>query len=471
MNLLASIKKIRSLVKPGLIALIPVFLGCDSATDPGTEFDLGTNIDVKSFELTLPATNIYVDSLRTDGENRVLVGSYSDPLIGTVTSEGYFQYSFSSGTLPIQTQTAGSPNPQDTLFFDSAYIELQPSSLLPRGSSSDLAFDIMQLNDTLTDGLIYLASRKAELTPIPIAIGSFDKNVNILRDTLYRIKLDDSFGRGLFNATSDVTKDSARSLRGNIVQPAHKFKDLGLIPRSSSQAIANIDFESINSQIKLYMSSADGSSDSVYTAFFDINGASYSHIVRDRSGSEFDAIVENQNFDLADNKTLVDPLAGITTVFSLDGIEEFFEDNPNIIINTIILDLEGQFISRDTLESFRFHFREKNGGFFGPGVSFEQFSHMMMTDEGYLSSLSQPSIATFDNVLERYSVNPILFFQTIYNNYHSSDNREVIYINPIQGDTIQISELVLVNTSDVTLQQAQFSNSSIKLRVFYTEVN
>lgn len=459
MNLLARIEKLKSLIKPGLIALIPVFLGCDSATDPGTEFDLGTNIDVKVFELELPASNLYIDSLRTDDEDRILVGVYSDDLIGSVTSEGYFQYKFTSGTLPVETQTALNPNPPDTLGYDSVYLELEPRDLIPNGASSDLSFEVVQLTETLTDGLIYLASREvANSGPV----GTFDQNVNLVRDTIYRIKLDDLFGRQLFRETSDAMQDSSEVIR------FHEYQDLGLVPTAGSEAIANIDITSINTQLVLYMS---GDADSVYTASFKVNGANYSHILRDRSSSDFGAIVENGDFDLPDGKTILDPLAGITTTFNLDGITQFFEDNPNIIINTAILDLDSRFLSRDTLESFRFHFRAEDGGFFGPGILVEQFSHIMMRDEGYLSSLNSPALASFNESTEKYSVSPILFFQTIYNNYHASGNKEVIYINPIEGDTVRISELVLVSNDDVTLQQAQFNNSGIKLRVFYTEVN
>ena len=77
MSLLASIKKKLRFVKPGLIALIPVFLGCDSATDVGTKFDLDNTIDVNLLEVDLPSTNVYIDSLRTDSEGIILIGSYT----------------------------------------------------------------------------------------------------------------------------------------------------------------------------------------------------------------------------------------------------------------------------------------------------------------------------------------------------------------------------------------------------------
>ena len=80
MNLLARAKSIKNILKPGLIILIPVFFGCETQDDIGVQYELDSDANVKYVEFDLPATNIYLDSLRTDGENRILVGLQNDPL-------------------------------------------------------------------------------------------------------------------------------------------------------------------------------------------------------------------------------------------------------------------------------------------------------------------------------------------------------------------------------------------------------
>ena len=140
MNLSDRIKKIKLFIKPGLIVLIPVFLGCDAAEDFGTQFDLNTNIIVNLIEFDLPATNLYIDSLRTDGENKLIVGSYNDPLTGNVTAEGYFQFRFLRGV-----------RPGDSLIFDSLNLIVQTSSILPLDTDSNLEIDVFEIKDTQPD--------------------------------------------------------------------------------------------------------------------------------------------------------------------------------------------------------------------------------------------------------------------------------------------------------------------------------
>ncbi|MEQ9007333.1 MAG: hypothetical protein RLP12_05580, partial [Ekhidna sp.] len=90
----------KNILKPGLIMLIPVFFGCETQGDFGIKYPLEIDANVKYVEFTLPATNIYLDSLRTDGENRILVGNYSDLLTGSVSAEGYFNFTYEKGPLP-----------------------------------------------------------------------------------------------------------------------------------------------------------------------------------------------------------------------------------------------------------------------------------------------------------------------------------------------------------------------------------
>ena len=100
MSLLASFRRLYKIAKPGLILLIPVFLSCETSDDIGVQYDLDSGADVNFLQFPLTATNIVVDSLRTDGENRVLVGNYQDDLIGSVSAESYFSMRIRSTNLP-----------------------------------------------------------------------------------------------------------------------------------------------------------------------------------------------------------------------------------------------------------------------------------------------------------------------------------------------------------------------------------
>ena len=91
MSLLAKDISFKKILKPGLIILISVFFSCDTQEDPGIQYELESNADVKLVEFVLPTSNVYIDSLRTDEENQILVGVKDDPITGSVRAESYFQ--------------------------------------------------------------------------------------------------------------------------------------------------------------------------------------------------------------------------------------------------------------------------------------------------------------------------------------------------------------------------------------------
>ena len=190
MSLLAKKFSFSKILKPGLIMLIPVFFGCDSNDDLGIQYDLGSNANVRFQEFTLPASNIYVDSLRTDGENRVLVGSYNDQLTGNLYTEGYLQFSYLNGPLP-SNEIEG-----DTLEVDSIIVTLRANTTLPQESGIFFQeFSLFDLEDSLQAEAIYLASNRQTTDTI---IGTFSSNVNTLIDSVYQIKMNEGYTQSFY---------------------------------------------------------------------------------------------------------------------------------------------------------------------------------------------------------------------------------------------------------------------------------
>ncbi len=452
MNLLDSIKKLIRFFKPGSILLIPVFLGCDAANDLGTQFDLDTNIDVTLVELDLPATNVFIDSLRTDGEDRLVVGTFDDPLTGRITTETYFQYAFQRGFLP-----------GDSLEFDSVQITLSTVNILPILGPSNLDIDIYELEDTLINGVVYLATKQEmkarKVGNLTTSIKSTDEEI--------AFKLDDSYGREIFDILNN---------KPDTVGTANLFfKGLALSSGVTNESLVSFDARADTSKLRVYMTG-----DTTQFAEFSIQTSLHTYVVRDRSSSPFSGIVEKEDFDLVgDGRTVLDPLAGITTSFNIEALKTFFDDNPNVLINTTILDFAAEdLVARDTLQGFHIFFRKPNGGIFGPGIVLNPFSNVVMTDQGYLSRNSIPAPIAFNPNTDQYIVTPTLFFQSLYNNFQNWKDEndgmapeDLFYVDPVQRDTVKISDMILINPNEMTLQQAIFQDSGIKLRVFYTDVN
>lgn len=451
----------RRLLKPGLMLLIPVFFGCDTSEDLGVQYDLGSDADVKFQEFTLPATNIYIDSLRTDGETRVLVGNYTNPLTGNVTAEGYLQYFYERGPLPRQQNTDDQIF-LDTLKMDSIIVILEANAIIPQAGSSFQEFSIYDLEDSLQSSAVYLAT--LQQTPRTLA-GTYSGAIDTENDTLYRIKLEDTYAQAFFNNISSITADPDELVATTI------FRSLGLIPGASSESMASIDLASDTSRIIMYMSPVfqPEEKDTTYLTYFRFNGKHYSYLDRDRTGSEFDAIQEFVDFDLSSGQTAIDPLSGITTAVSLAEVEDFFDQNRSILINnaTISFEFESE-TERDTLTRFMHFFRKTDDRIFGPATADNPFGNIVMSDLAYLSAQSNPATSTLNDSKDKVLITSTLFYQQFYQQFIERDS--LVYQNPFGGALIPIDDLVAISTADVNLQRIIFKSDGIKLRLYYTEV-
>ena len=337
--------------------LISVFFGCETADDLGIQYDLGTDANVRFQEFTLPATNIFIDSLRTDVNNslridtdrRVLVGTYSDALTGSTTAEGYFSMTYDDGPLPRVRATSDEPNPADTIAVDSIVFYFETITTIPKSGSVLQEFSVHELEDSLRSSAVYLSSLRQN----PVTeIGSFSKSIDAVNDTLHSFKMSDTYAQTFFAQLSDIAGDSTKSIATTV------FKSLGFIPGASSESISAINLSSDTTKMIIY-SSPISNNDTTYLTEFRLNGKSYSYLERDRAGSSFDGITEFENFDLSDGRTVIDPLAGINAVFSISELEDFFINNSNILINNASLEFEYEpEVGRDSLSNFYEFFQE-----------------------------------------------------------------------------------------------------------------
>ncbi|MEQ8906373.1 hypothetical protein [Ekhidna sp.] len=450
----------KNILKPGLIMLIPVFFGCETQGDFGIKYPLEIDANVKYVEFTLPATNIYLDSLRTDGENRILVGNYSDLLTGSVSAEGYFNFTYEKGPLPSAKSSDSSPNPPDTLQIDSVVLILETGAIIPQRGNSFQEFAVHELQDSLQNEAVYLSNLKQT---VGVQIGAYSKSINVAHDTLYRLKLSDAFKLNLFQKISEVSKDTDQSITSAV------FKSIGLVPGTSSESIASFNLASDTSRLIVYTSPSNPSSkDTTYLTYFRISGKNYTYLDRNRSGSSFAGIEENEDFDLPNNQTLIDPLSGISTAFSLHQLEDFFRDNRRILINNTFVSFEFEAENnRDTLVSFMNFFRKKDKSIFGAATVRNSFDNLVMSDNAYFTFQSDPARGVLNYSKEEISISSTLFYQQL----HRQSQDSLSYLVPTTGVVKPINELVLISIGDVTLQRTIFKENGIKLGIYYTEVD
>jgi len=473
MNLLGRFQTYMKKLRPGFIFMIPVFLGCETSDDLGVEYDLGSQANVEFVEFVLPSTNIVVDSLRTDSENKLLVGNYSDDLVGSISAQSYFSIGVRSSNIPSRTRPTSNPADQisSEFKFDSIRLFLESESVLPKffTGSRTQAFDIHVLEDTLSS-LVYLSSKREVLGE---KIGSFEFSFDSIGTFKENILLSNSFGNGLFEILNQDIP---------IIGIAG-WPTLAIVSSQNSEIINEISLlNDTTTGLFLYVTDTLGIEeinlqtndttyrDTTYTVEFGLFSNTilpgYISLERDKANSPFSNLTDNDTLNLNGGNTIVDPLAGVTTKFSIHPFANFIKqlerEERTIIINNATLSFSlNREPSRNTLENL-YSFFYINNDFNGSGRVSNPFNSVIMSNDGFLDRQNIPAVTSFSD--DELNVNVTLFLQQIYNEFINGEE-------PLDERTLSVEEFVSLSQINTTLQRSIISSDGIKLNIFYTDIN
>ncbi len=441
--------------------MIPVFLGCETSDDIGVQYQLDSGASVNFIEFELEATNIIVDSLRTDSENRILVGSYNDDLVGSVVAESYF-------TLRVRSTNIPSNAIGEDFTLDSVRMVLESPSSIPLASERLQSFDVHLLEDTLSN-VVYLAS-KSEV--IGDQVGSYETTFSTSDTLVSNFLLDNSFALSIFN-----NLEVDESVLTNTDWPT-----MAVVPTSSSQSINEVSLLADTTGLYLYVTDPDGIEiivdndtsfrDTTYVVEFSFSASSnlpgYVHLDRDKSGTPFANLSDNDTLELSNGTTVIDPLAGTSTRLSVEPLEDFFkqlerEERAIIINNAAITFAFENEESRDTLENF-YSFIYRDNDFFGPGLVTNQLNSIILSDNAFLQGQNLPAVSAISDERTEVVLTTTLFFQQVYNEFINDES-------DVEEKSITVEEFVLISQNDITLQRSIIQSDGIKLRMYYTEVN
>ncbi len=474
MILLVRLKKMLNDIKPGLIFMIPVFLGCESAEDLGIQYELQSDANVRYVEFTLPNTNIKIDSLRTDDEVHILVGNYADKMVGSVNAEGYFAVQLQENNIPDDTI-------REDFVFNSIRFAFAANTSIPLASSKNQSFSLYELEDDLAR-FVYLSNKKEALGSL---IGRYDTLSYDAADTLIGgFDLSKDFGQNLF----DLAKSENRSIQTS------DWPSIAISPNAESNSINQIKLNADTTAFYLYINDPDGREevvgadtfyrDTTYTMKFGLIAGGntlphYTHLNRDDSQGVFSGLQDRDTRKLESGRTIIDPIAGISTSISLEALDSFFNENRNIIINrasiTFEFDLDNE---RDTLKNFNSYFFS-NGSFFAPGLETDWLGSLILKDEVYLGRNRAPATSKLTEEGNELVTLSTLFFQTLFNNYYNANLQEELEIS---GSKLfmkstsnlgyrKLAGLVLLSVDDVTLQRLIIRKNGVKLKIYYTDVD
>lgn len=442
-----------NLKTPGLaFLLIPFFFACDDPTELGLELEPGEQkVATSKVEFTLPASSIYIDSLRTDQFQLTVFGQYSDSIYGSIRAIAYNQYQVNRGPLP-----------KDSLEYTSSHIILKVSDV--RAQQEILngeTLEIYEAMDTLHNTAAYFADRHIE--PVdpskPIAIHTFDyvpqhDTIN----TYLKIRLNDDFGLWLFDRLEKVQQSSAYS--DSLLNNRYYYPPLIFVPGSGNQALFSFDLQPDTVAIYINMENSEG-----VTSYFTFNfrNANFSEIIRDKSpGKLSDLTSDYAVSNVPSGLTYLDMISGVTTKLDLKPYLDFLETKQDLIINRAVLTLgvsefPGPFV--DEVPSLNFFFVRKDGRINGPAIiEDQQFTSAILTDNSYTSSTKTLLNMGYVPDSVQYQDNVTWFAQ-------------ILADNSMRSDDFLTEELIVLSPRTIGLGQTSFIKSDIKLTVFYTTLS
>lgn len=408
-----------------------------------------------------------MDSLSTQNlsgqTNRLQLGAYTDPQLGTVRAETYAQIR------PVVISTIV----PDNAIFDSLVLQLRYDFYLYGAPGETLLdFTVHELTEEINNELIFYSKSQVAYDPTPLGSGSTLINATYFKQELedtdadsvmkVRIKLDPAYGQKLLDA---INPEDENYTNFNLFKSI--FKGFAIIPQQADK-IVGISNDNVNSVLTLYYHSGE----TKYTSLYSLSqGINFTNISTNRSGTELESLNQfYSDFSPASNRYIQ---AGGSLVTKLDFSKyyEYIDTIPQLLLNSVELNIENQDVEeqyplnkslalamltdnnrykvlknqQDTLDYISFGGMAVFGIIANPDLTRSLFA---ATDQGDLLQLQ------YSETNKAYRSYPTLFFQKLIALKEKKyPYWALISSNPGPGKAVN---------------RTRFSKDNIKLKIYYT---
>jgi hypothetical protein len=428
-------------------------LSCENPSEVGLSLNAdGTRIGVFVRELVLPVDNVYIDSLRTDGDRRLLVGRYDDPIFGNSVSKAVTQLGLAAFT--YTNRDAGRvANDEflDDYVLDSAILQLKLNYYHSDNVGQSQTIKVVQIEDTLFTGVSYYAH-----FPVPVEDNStvygettFPVNPSTATGGIIKINLP-LFGEQTIDF---MRKDAAGSLSSDSI--LNLVKGIALIPGEDNSAILGFDPNNDTTSLSVYYHIQHIEKDtlvqdslSIVYNFASATTKHFNSITTDRGSSLLlNPEKSLERFDIDDENAYLQSGTGVFPRIDLSTFRQFLADQGDVIISRTDIEIplsttsvNSQYISG--VEDVRFFFIEDDSNITNSARVLTNLSYL--TNSGVtLSAIPKEGETTL-------KAETTLFTQLI--------NTEAFAVN----------KLLLVPTDITGFNQSKFDKSGIKMTIYYT---
>lgn len=432
-----------------LFAVCSGLLSCEDPSEVGLSLNAdGTGIGVFVKELVLPVDNIYIDSLRTDGDRRLLVGRYDDPIFGNSVSQAVTQLRPASF---VYTDLDADRALIDDYVLDSVILQLKLNYYHSDNVGQSQTIKVVQIEDTLFTGVSYYAHFPVPVEDNSTVYGESTLTVNpsISGDSLIKINLP-LFGEKTIDF---MRQDAAGSLSSDSI--INLVKGIALIPGEGNSAILGFDPDHDTTSLSVYYHIQHIEQDTLVKDSLSIvyNFATAKHfnsISTDRGSSLLSNPEKSlERFDIDDENAYLQSGTGVFPRIDLSTFRQFLADQGNVIINRTDIEIpvsttsiNSEYISG--VEDVRFFFIEDGSNIRNTA------STRILTNLSYLSSSAVTLSAVPKEGETTFEAETTLFTQLI------------------NTDAVDVTKLLLVPTDFTGFNQSKFDKSGIKMTIYYT---
>jgi hypothetical protein len=476
MNLWA--KSLRQLLV--LAVALFFFLSCEDENSIIGYRNPNKKFNVRYIEIPLTSTVVLLDSLLTDNGNQagsvsILAGSYSDPVMGPVSTQPF---------IPIYP--SGSIKLDPTAEFDSATIQFR-LNLYSYGIAGEdsLKFSVRSLLDTMS-----YSNSNRYYSNSTVAYGDFEiaeVRAKVIYDTLVanasREKRDTFLLQGKLNEDYALQLfDIAKLDINTALTDVRNFKKLipgiTLIPKENNGVIG-LNLTSTLSKVIIHYHTLETNGnvkDTLERAFlFDYSFATpntaFTNIQNDRGATELATLLPHEGVDLS--KRYLQSGAPVMTKIDLSNFYNFVDTAENILINQAEFIIEGVEDIDGLNPHSTLHFRimdEEDEFPRKTGAMDTLLAGNYLTTEGLFYSVLHdspsgqfsPATASYNSTNSEFNGYLTLFAQALY--------RKKTVGDAVNENRIQYLGILPLSPSIArSVNRTVFDKDKVKLRIHYTK--
>jgi hypothetical protein len=477
----------------GQLSLVTValfFFNCQEDTSVLGFKNPNGKFKVNYVDIPLESSIYLRDSLRTSnysysGElNRFLVGQYTDPVFGDISTSVFTQY-FSGNFTKIGS----------TAEYDSATLELQ-FDFYTYGSNTISSQDISiyELDKELrSDSLLYYFNDSDIPSTKQVGMKSFSIDPGALRelangndrDSVITIKvpLITSFGQKIFDSAvryrDAVTKeDSAFVIYSEFVK---QFKGIAIKPTGGDNVVG---FSPVGTGTKLVVHYHEATEDSLSFSMSMSGVIGFNQILSNRSATELANVsVPYQQYEPDTENRYIESGVGILTKLDFTNFYAFADTVDNIMVNSAEIFIEALdpgiytppagFALRvlkdnNRMKRFNPHVTEDVSDYISYGgylqLDAQTQGATVVDNDSVLYASDRNPLLSYNSATKSYSAFLTLFFQQL-----TLDDAKTKFNNFVLYPAAQTPSTPLAQSGFKAVNRVVFPKDKIRLRVYYTK--